>query len=123
MVLSSFPPTPLVSVLRMDTVYLVEEYKGGKEYDWSSSSGGVGEGKHFMVLFSESSEQALVENAKRFVASLHELENGMDLYTFAANMSARWTHHRVRTSFYAFRGVEGTNGNIYQELGRGQGRQ
>ena len=84
---------------------VVEEYKGEKEDDWSALPGGVPEGKYFMVPFSARSEQALVENAKRFVASLPELEKEMDLYTFAANMSARWTHHRVRTSFYAFRGV------------------
>ena len=53
---------------------VVEEYKGEKEDDWSALPGGVPEGKYFMVPFSARSEQALVENAKRFVASLHELK-------------------------------------------------
>lgn len=55
-----------------------------------------------MVTFTASLEHALVENAKRFVASLpDELDKEMDLYIFAANMSACWTRHRVRTSFHA----------------------
>eukprot|EP00977_Amphora_coffeiformis_P007314 scaffold1586_cov158-Amphora_coffeaeformis.AAC.3 len=76
---------------------IIEEYRPVSK-TWSRLPGGL-ENKTYMVPISAKSDEALVENARRLAERLIDLEGEVDMYTLAANLSVRMTHHRVRKSF------------------------